>query len=148
MDRHDTDILGISYALAAGLTWFVSGVDGGVPILSTLLAAATIVAAWSEFGRPYLALALGEACAVALGLATPVLGILVQPAIAALVASTDDIHGFLAVSVVMIAASGTILFLRHTLVPLLALIGIVVLVALGVLGVETWIRRRLAGGTA
>lgn len=146
MERHD-DILGISFALAAGLTWLVSGVDGGVPILSTLLAAATIVAAWSEFGRPYLALALGEACAVALGLATPFLGILVQPAIAAQVAGTDDIHGFLAVSVVMIIASGAFLFLRHTLVPLLALIGIVVLVALGVLGVETWIRRRLAGGT-
>ena len=147
MDRHD-DILGISFALAAGLTWLVSGVDGGVPILSTLLAAATLVAAWSGFGGPYLALALGEACAVALGLATPALGILVQPAIAAQVAGTDDIHGFLAVSAVMIAASGAFLFLRHTLVPLLALIGILVLVALGVFGVEAWIRRRLAGGTA
>ena len=141
-------VLVVVFGLAAVITWLVPGVDASVPLLSTLLAAAVVLAAWSGLGGPYLALALGEACAVALGLATPVLGILVQPAIAALVASTDDIHGFLAVSVVMIAASGTILFLRHTLVPLLALIGIVVLVALGVLGVETWIRRRLAGGTA
>lgn len=147
MDRHD-DILGISFALAAGLTWLVSGVDGGVPILSTLLAAATLVAAWSGFRRPYLALALGEACAVALGLAAPVLGIVVQPAIAGLVGGMDDRRGFLAVSVVMIAASGALLSIRHTLVPLLALIGILVLVALGVFGVEAWIRRRLAGGTA
>lgn len=141
-------ILVVSFGFAAVVSWLVPGVDESVPLLSTLLAAAVGLAAWSGFGGPYLALALGEACAVALGLATPVLGILVQPAIAGLVAGTDDRRGFLAVSVVMIAASGAFIYIRHTLVPLLALIGILVLVALGVLGVEDWIRRRLAGGTA
>ena len=141
-------VLVVVFGLAAVITWLVPGVDASVPLLSTLLAAAVVLAAWSGLGGPYLALALGEACAVALGLAAPALGILVQPAIAGLVSGTDDRSGFLVVSVVMIAASGAFLSIRHTLVPLLALIVIVVLVALGLLGIETWIRRRLAGGTA
>lgn len=147
MDRFRVGLAAV-FGLAAVAAWLVPGGDVAVLVLVALLAAAVIGTVWSGYGGPYLALAIGEACAVALGTAVPVLGVLVQPAIAALVVGTGDRTALaLAAAGATAGAAGVVLF-RHTLLPLLAAVAGVAVLAIVLIGFEAWVVRRLARSDA
>ena len=90
-------------------------------------------------------LCLGEAFAVGLGTAAPVLGVLAQPLIAALVVGTEDRTAFALAAVAATAAAGGVLLFRHTLVPLLVVAALAAVVVLALAGLEAWMRRRFSG---
>ena len=95
-----------------------------------------------------LLLCLGEAFAVGLGTAAPVLGVLAQPLIAALVVGTEDRTAFALAAVAATAAAGGVLLFRHTLVPLLVVAALAAVFVLALAGLEAWLRRRFSGDHA
>lgn len=134
-----------STAIAIGAAWLL-GVDPGVNVLVTLLGAAVIGTVWTGAGGWCLALCLGETFAVALGTASPLLGVLIQPAIAGIVIGGEDQGGLVLGAVIITLSAGAVLLVRHTMLPLLALVAGVAVVALCLVGIEAWMQRQLSGG--
>lgn len=135
-------------AAGAAAVWFVPGLD---PLLGLLVALLGAAAAWSYlagYGGPYLLLCLGEAFAVGLAASSPVLGVLAQPPIAALVVGTEDRPGLLLAAGAATLVAGAMLLFRHTLVPLLVLGAACAVVVLALAGLEAWVRGRFSGGSA
>lgn len=131
--------------MAVGAAWLL-GVDPGVNVLVTLLGAAVIASVWTGVGGWCLALCLGEGFAVALGAASPLLGLLIQPAIAGIVIGGEDRRGLLVGAVIITVSAGIALQVRHTLLPLLALVAGAAVVVICLTGVEAWVQRQLSGG--
>jgi len=136
----------VAIAVGAAAVWLVPGLDPVLGALVALLGAGTAWAVWTGYGGPILVLCLGETFAVGLGTAAPVLGVLAQPLIAALVVGTENRTAFALAAVAATAAAAGVLLFRHTLVPLLlvAALAAVFLLALAIL--EAWLRRRFSGG--
>lgn len=131
--------------MAIGAAW-LSGADLWVNVLVTLIGVAVIGTVWTGTGGRCLALCLGEAFAVALGTANPLLGVLIQPAIAGIVIGGEDKRGLVMGAVIITISAGAVLLVRHTLLPLLALVAGVAVVALSLVGIEAWVQRQLSGG--
>lgn len=115
-------------------------------MLVTLLGAAVISMVWTGAGGWCLALCLGETFAVALGTASPLLSVLIQPAIAGIVIGGEDRRGLVLGVVLVTVSAGAVLLVRHTLLPLLAFVAGVAVIALCLIGIEAWVQRQLSGG--
>jgi hypothetical protein len=126
--------------------WLVPGLDPLLGLLVALLGAAVAGAYLAGYGGPYLLLCLGEAFAVGLAAAAPVLGVLAQLPIAALVMGTGDRAGLLIGAGAATLAAGAMLLAPHTLVPLLVLAAAGAVFVLVLAGLEAWVRGRFSGG--
>ncbi|MEN6517729.1 MAG: hypothetical protein ABFC38_05995 [Methanospirillum sp.] len=133
-------------AAGAAAVWLVPGLDPLLGVLVALLGAVAAGSFLTGYGGPYLVLCLGEAFAVGLAVAAPVLGVVAQPVIAVLVVGTGDRRGLLlAAGAATIAAAGMLL-VRHTLVPLLVVAAAAAVFVLALAGLEAWVRARFSGG--
>ena len=106
--------------------------------------AATIL---TGYGGQYLFLCLCEAFAVSLGTVSPVLGVLFQPAIAMMLCNDNWASLIVVGSATILAAAGALIF-RQPLFLLLALLVVSTCLAVGLMGFDTWMRRRLSSGDA
>ena len=134
-------------AVVAGAVavWLVPGLDPALGLVVALLGGAVAWAHWEGHRGPYLVLCLGEAFAVGLASAAPLLGVLAQPLVAALVLGTEDRAGLaLGGAGATLGAAGVLLF-QNTLVPLLALVAVGAVLVLGLVGLEAWLRGRFSG---
>jgi hypothetical protein len=138
-------VLSGAAGVAVGVTWLF-GADLWVNVLVTLLGAAFIGTVWAGIGGWCLALCLGEAFAVALGTVNPLLGVLFQPAIAGMVIGVEDRRKLVMGAVIITVSAGAVLLVRHMLLPLLALVVGIAVVALCLMGIEAWVQRQLSGG--
>ena len=132
----------------AAAVWLVPGLDPLLGLLVAVLGAAVAWAHWTGYGGPYLVLCMGEAFAVGLGSAAPLLGILAQPLIAVLGIGTEDRTGLALGGLAATLAAAAVLFFRHTLVPLLALVAVAAVLVLVLAALEAWMRRRFSGGSS
>ena len=132
----------------AAAVWLVPGLDPLLGLLVAVLGAAVAWAHWTGYGGPYLVLCMGEAFAVGLGSAAPLLGVLAQPLIAVLVIGTEDRTGLALGGLAATLAAAAVLFFRHTLVPLLALVAVAAVLVLVLAALEAWMRRRFSGGSS
>lgn len=135
-------------AAGAAAVWLVPGLDPLLGLLVAVLGAVVAWAHWTGYGGPYLVLCMGEAFAVGLASVAPALGVLAQPLIAALVLGTEDRRGLLLAAGAATAAAAGVLFLRHTLVPLLVLAAAVAVFVLALAGLEVWMRGRFSGDSS
>lgn len=134
-------------AVGAGVIalWLVPGLDPVLGVMATFLGAAALGAYWTGYGGPFLALALAEAFAVGLGAAEPVLAVLAQAPIAALVVGPGDRTALLLGAGAAVLAAAPVLLFRHTLVPLLGLVAAAAVAVAALLALEAWLRRRVSG---
>ncbi len=134
-------------AIVAGgaAVWLVPGLDPLLGLLVAVLGGVVAWGAWTGYGGPYLLLCLGEAFAVGLASAAPVLGVLAQPFVAALVLGTEDRTGLLLGASAATAGAAVMLLFRHTLLPLLGLAAVAAVLVLGLAAFEAWMRGRFSG---
>lgn len=132
---------------AAGAASLVPGTSPGITITVVVLGAGIAGAAWTGFGGSCLLLCLGETIAVGLGTASPVPGVLFQPAIAGRVCGSDRTSLVLAGSTITMAAAGVLVF-SNTLSLLLALTVLSICIALGLMGFGAWMGQRVSAGGA
>ncbi|MEN6341444.1 MAG: hypothetical protein ABFC89_02685 [Methanospirillum sp.] len=136
----------VAIVAGAAAVWLVPGLDPLLGGLVAVLGAVVAVSFLTDRGGLYVVLCMGEAFAVGLAVAAPVLGVLAQPLVAALVVGTDDRQGFLLAAGAATVAAGAVLLVRHTLAPLLVVAVAAAVVVLALLGLEAWLKRRFAGG--
>ena len=129
----------------AAAVWLVPGLDPALGLLVALLGGAVAWAHWTGYRGPYLVLCLGEAFAVGLASAAPLLGVLAQPLVAALVLGTEDRAGLALGATAATLGSAAVLLFQNTLVPLLALVAVGAVLVLGLVGLEAWLRGRFSG---
>ena len=79
-------------------------------MLVVLLGAGVAATVLTGYGGPYLLLCLGEAFAVGLGIASLVLGVLFQPAIAGMLCDDDRTALIVGGSTAIVAAAGVLSF--------------------------------------
>jgi hypothetical protein len=134
-------------AVGAGTAavWLVPGLDPYLGLLVALLGAVVAGAVWTGYGGPYAVLCFGEAFAVGLASAAPVLGVLAQPLIAVLVLGTGDRTGLLLGAGAATAGAAAMLLFRHTLLPLLGLVAVAAVLVLVLALAEAWVRGRFSG---
>ncbi len=134
-------------AVVAGAVavWLVPGLDPLLGLLVALLGGAVAWAHWTGDRGPYLVLCLGEAFAVGLASAAPLLGVLAQPLVAALVLGTEDRAGLALGGAGATLGAAAVLLVQNTLVPLLALVAVGAVLVLGLVGLEAWLRGRFSG---
>lgn len=145
MDRRRTAFLGaVAVAIVAALFVLDARIDIS-SVLVVLLGAGVAVTVLTGYGGQYLFLCLGEAFAVAIGVASPLLGVLFQPAIAGMLCDDDMTSLLVGGSTALLAAAG-VLVIRQP--PFLLLAGIVasVCVAAGLMVFDVWVRRRFSPG--
>ncbi len=136
----------VAVAAGAAAVWLVPGLDPLLGVLVAVLGVVVAAASLTGYGGPYLVLCLGEAFAVGLAVATPVLGVLAQPVIAVLVVGTEDRRGLLLGAGAATVAAGAMLLVRNTLVPLLVVAAAAAVFVLALAGLEAWIRARFSRG--
>ncbi|NLX50178.1 MAG: hypothetical protein GXY82_10005 [Methanospirillum sp.] len=135
-------------ALAAAGVWLVPGLDPLLGAVVLLLGGALAWLAWSGHGDRYLLLCTGEAFALGIGLALPVLAVLAQPFLAALAVGTGDRAALVAGGGAATLLAAGFVLAGETLLALLALVAALAAVAVTLAGLEAWAARRLAGGAA
>ncbi len=129
----------------AAAVWLVPGLDPLLGLLVALLGGAVAWAHWTGDRGPYLVLCLAEAFAVGLASAAPLLGVLAQPLVAALVLGTGDRGALVLGGAAATLAAAAVFLFRNTLVPLLALVAVGAVLVLGLAGLEAWLRGRFSG---
>ncbi len=147
MDQRRTAFLGAEAVVAVGALFALDARLDINSILVVLLGVGVAVTVLTGYGGQSLFLCLGEAFAVAIGTASPVLGVLFQPAIAGMLCDDDMTSLLVGGSTTLLAAAG-VLVLRQP--PLLLFAGIVasVCVAAGLIVFDVWMRRRFSPGGA
>jgi len=120
--------------------------DLWVKVFVTILGAAVIEMIWTGAGGRCLSLCLSEAFAVSLGMATPLLGVLIQPLIAWILIGGRDLRGLIMGSIVIAISAGIVFVDRHTLQSLLIFVAGVGVIALCLTVIEVWVQQQLSGG--
>jgi hypothetical protein len=136
-------LLALSAATAAALV--VPGASIDLDVLVVLLGVGVAATALTGYGGLPLLLCIGEAFAVGLGTASPLLGVLFQPAIAVMLCDDDRVSLVIGGSTTVIAAAGVLVF-REPLFLLLVLLVVSASVVAGLIGFDGWLRRRLSSG--
>jgi hypothetical protein len=132
-------------AVFAAAVWFVPGLDPIVGVLVAVLGLVVAASVLGGYGGPYLAFCLGEAFAVGLGTATPLLGVLVQPLVAYLAIGHEDRQGLVLGATAATLAAGAVFLYRDTLAPLLLVVAVGAAAVLAFVLVEAWMRARYSG---
>jgi hypothetical protein len=135
----------VALGAAAVAALLVPEAESEVDILVLLLGVGVAAAITTEFGGPYLFLCLSEAFAVGVGTASLVLGVLFQPAIACMLCDDDRTSLVVGGSTTLLAAVGVLVY-RQPIFLILALLAASTCVAVGLIGFDAWMRRRLSAG--
>lgn len=135
----------VSVTVAVGAALFVQGGNPDVHLLVFLLGIGVVGTVLTGYGDQRLVLCLGEAFAVSLGTANPLLGVLFQPVIAGMICSSDRSSLALGMMVVAGVAVGVVVF-RLTLLLLLALVVVSAGIFIGWMIFEAWTSRQLSSG--
>lgn len=136
-------LLALSAATVAALV--VPGADIAVDVLVVLLGVGVAATVLTGYGGLSLLLCIGEAFAVGLGTAFPLLGVLFQPALAVMLCDDDRMSLIVGGSTTFIAAAGILVF-HEPLFLLLVLLVVSASVVAGLIGFDGWLRRRLSSG--
>ena len=134
-------------AVAAVAALFVLDGRLDISILVALLGAGVAVTVLTEYGGSSLFLCLGEAFAVAIGTASPVLGVLFQPAIAGMLCDDDRTSLLVGGSTALLAAAGILVFRQPSFLLFAGMVASV-FVAAGLMVFDVWLRRRFSPGDA
>ena len=116
-----------------------------IDVLVVLLGAGVAATVLTGYGGQYLLLCLCEAFAIGLGTASLVLGVLFQPAIAAMLCDDDRTSLIVGGSTTIMAAAGVFIFSQPLLLLPLLLVVSMGMVA-GLLGFDAWMRHRFSSG--